>query len=324
VYTSLETVTLKSGEALEVGVVRAPDPHWAAQIKDLLGHKPGNFQWHIERSVVEALDDLETRFYLGTRAGQAVANVMTVESRGVGILGHVFTRPEHRRKGAITAVLQRQMEDFRSRGGQLLLLGTGFESPPYWIYHRFGFRSLTGETGFMRYVCDEDFEARWFTPAPVRIVEVAWQHWPLMNLLCAQRDGDWLRSLAFGHYGLHNFEGGFLNFKRALEEQADSQARLLEAENGAVVGYAVQQPDSRWGNHTFLLDCFVHPNFAAHTAPLLAALDPPAAKVQAYADSASSTKIAALEACGFTREALFSKQIRRGQEWLDVWVYARG
>lgn len=322
-YTSLETVTLKSGEELEVGVVRAPDPQWAEPIQDLLGHKPGNFRWHIERSGLEVLDGLETWFYLGILNGQAVANIMTVEARGVGILGHVFTRPEHRRKGAITAVMQRQMADFRRRGGQLLLLGTGFESPPYWIYHRFGFRSLTGDTGFMRYACDEDFEARWFAPAPARIVEVAWQHWPLMNLLCAQRDGDWLRSLAFGHYGLQNFEGGFLNFKRALEEQPDCQARLLEAANGAVVGYAVQQPDARWENHTFLLDCFVHPNFAAHTASLIAALDPPAAKVQAYADSASPAKIAALEACGFRREAVLSKQVRRGEDWLDVLVYAR-
>ncbi|HAA73566.1 TPA: hypothetical protein DCE37_00380 [Candidatus Latescibacteria bacterium] len=40
----------------------------------------------------------------------------------VGLFGHVFTKPEERRKGAANAL----MEDFRQRGGKALYLGTGY------------------------------------------------------------------------------------------------------------------------------------------------------------------------------------------------------
>src|SRR5207248_6496886 len=129
---------------------------------DLLVHKGSGFEVHMRMALRGETDRLETRYYLGMLEGVPVANVMTVESDGVGILGHVFTRPEHRRKGICQAIMGRLMEDFRQRNGRVLLLGTGFESAPYWIYHSFGFRSLKG--GFMRYDAPaaEGFDRNWF------------------------------------------------------------------------------------------------------------------------------------------------------------------
>jgi len=72
--------------------------------------------------------------------GIAVSNVMTVECAGAGILGHVFTREEHRRQGLCQAIFGVLQPHFRQRGGLRLTLDTGFDSPPYWIYHRHGFR----------------------------------------------------------------------------------------------------------------------------------------------------------------------------------------
>ena len=80
--------------------VTAPDAPHAEEIKQFLGHKPGNYKWHIERCVAEVLDALETRFYVGKLNGAVITNIMTVEYEGVGILGHVFTLPKQRRKGA--------------------------------------------------------------------------------------------------------------------------------------------------------------------------------------------------------------------------------
>ena len=141
-YKRFTTVQLKSGETMEIGVAVAPEPAMKEKMADLLRHKGGVWNWHVEKNMTERLDDLETRFHVGIIGGNPVSNVMTLEYKGVGILGHVFTRPEHRRKGACHAILTELMKDFRSRGGRLLHLGTGFDSPPYWIYHSFGFRGL--------------------------------------------------------------------------------------------------------------------------------------------------------------------------------------
>ena len=47
-------------------------------------------------------------------------------------------------------------------GYAILTLGTGFESPPYWIYHSFGFRSIDGTSGRMKWLATPDAETSWF------------------------------------------------------------------------------------------------------------------------------------------------------------------
>ena len=161
-YNKFGEVELKTGERMEVGVVTAPDTPHAEEMKQFLGHKPGNYKWHIERCVTEVLDALETRFYVGKLNGAVITNIMTVEYQGVGILGHVFTLPQQRRKGAAKGVMAYQMEDFRQRSGSALYLGTGYNSHPYYIYQSFGFESVFPESGFMKYHVNEDFEGTLF------------------------------------------------------------------------------------------------------------------------------------------------------------------
>lgn len=314
-YALLGTAVLKTGQEMEVGVIRGPDLEYADRIREFLGHKPDSFKRHIDLSLAGPLEELETRFYVGLFDRQIISQVMVVEYAGVGLLGHVFTRPEYRRKGACRAVMGQQMEDFRRRGGQFLLLGTAFESPPYWIYFSFGFRSVAAGSGCMRYVASEDFEARWFAPAPVQVVNVKWRHWPTLSLLFAQGAGHYLRNVALGLWGQRNFEGGFLSLLEALQQSPRSgppshQAKLLESKVGAVVGCATLCPDSQWPG-TYLLDVFVHPHFEAGIADLLAALEPGEAKVLAYAEASASAKNAALQGAGFRLEGRLNRQLLR-------------
>ena len=150
-YDKLGEVVLKTDERMEVGLITAPDAPHAEEVKQFLGHKGGNWEWHIQRCVTEVLDALETRFYVGKVDGRVITNIMTVEHEGVGILGHVFTLPQERRKGACKGVMGYQMEDFRERTGRALYLGTGYNSHPFYIYHSFGFESVFPESGFMKY-----------------------------------------------------------------------------------------------------------------------------------------------------------------------------
>lgn len=321
-YEKLGAQTLKSGEALEVGVVTAPDAAFAPRIEDVLHHKGPEWRAHIHAALHDETDRLETRFYLGLLGDLPVGNVMTVEQHGVGILGHVFTRPEHRRKGVCQAIMQRQMEHFRQRGGHVLVLGTGFESPPYWIYHAFGFRSLRG--GFMRYAVEPDyaFEERWFASGPAQVVAAEWRHWPLIALIAALPGREFLRSVAWKVYGIENLEGPYVAFMHRRQQGEPVDAVLLETETGAVAGCATVHPLPPWRG-VWLVDVFTHPNFADRTADLLNALPIPEGKQVAYVDTEAAEKAVALESCGFVREGTLRGLLRTDDAPRDVWVYGK-
>ncbi|KAI6650247.1 hypothetical protein LOD99_5926 [Oopsacas minuta] len=61
----------------------------------------------------------------------------------VGLLGHVFTLPDHRCKGLASQVSKLALEEFYTSGGLCLLLGVANESA-HRIYYRLGFRVVTG------------------------------------------------------------------------------------------------------------------------------------------------------------------------------------
>ena len=174
----------------------------------------------------------------------------------------------------------------------------------------------------MRYVSEEGFEAEHFASGVSGVAEVRWHDWPRVNALCGLPGPEVVRGVAWGIAGQASFEGGFLNFKRALEAGGGTQARLLVSERGAVVGFASVAPDGRWrGTHA--LDCFAHANHSADLGKLIAALPLPKGKVQAHADAGSTAKIAALREAGFEEEARLARQVTWRDQTLDVLVMSR-
>ena len=323
-YAKLGEAVLKTDERMEVGVITAPDERHAEEVKQFLGHKGGNWEWHIERCVIESLDALETRFYVGKVDGSIITNIMTVEHQGIGILGHVFTMPKQRRKGACKGVMAYQMEDFRQRNGRALYLGTGYNSHPYYIYHSFGFESVFLESGFMKYYVDEDFEEGYFAPVATQPKSVEWHDWPKVTALSGIVGSEALRSLIWNVYGPTNMEGGFLGFKHDLET-ADvyEDAKLLITSDGAIVGWATVSRDERWRPASAVLDLFFHPNFADDVPILLSSVAFPDVKVQCYVDSSAKKKAAILEDAGFTCEGQFKNQFTYSGQDYDVLVFAR-
>ena len=309
---------------MEIGVISAPDNEYADGIMDILHHKGEPWLSHVKSALNGEITNLETRFYVGRLDHQVITNIMTAEYNRAGVFGHVFTRPEHRRKRACTLVMQTLMEDFRRRGGGILLLGTGYESPAYWIYHSHGFRSLLEGSGHMRFSTEADFEATHFAPRDVRVVDVDWKHWPLMNVMMSVPCNEILRSVALNLYGIANFEGRFLSFMKGLAEDQQRRAKLLETTSGAVVGCVMLERDRRWTGGTYLLDIFLHPNFVSRYETLLNALKLPSGKIQCHVDSrAPREKVAALQQAGFEREALLKSQFAWGNGRLDVSIYSR-
>lgn len=321
-YCKLSDAKLKTGENLEIGVVIAPDIEHKDSIPKVLNHKGEPWLSHVNRSLTGEIKELETRFYIGKIDGNIVGNIMTVEYNRTGILGHVFTVPEQRRKHICSLIMEQQMKDFKSRGG-ILLLGTGYNSPPYWIYHSFGFRSIIEGSGFMRFSTEEDFESKHFRIGEVKSTDVQWKHWPLMNVLTSVYGIETLRSLTFGIYGISNFEGGFLHFMKRLENE-NIKAKLLESEFGAVVGCITLDNDHRWTHKTYIIDIFMHNNFINHYVDLLGSLELPEGKIMCYIDEKSpSEKIDALKQFGFEKEATIKNQFIWKNEWYNVSIYSR-
>jgi hypothetical protein len=319
--------TLKTGEVLTIESVLAPDSDREAQIKPFLGHKGPNYQAHINGAFADQCDQLETRFYIGVLNDEVVANVMICEYLGVGLLGHVRTREDQRRKGIATAVMALQMQDFRERGGHVLMLGTGYQKPPYYIYQGFGFRdSVPGRPSPMRYdnPASPGFVDAFYAPSSYRIEVGGWRHWPLASLLAMEPSPAYLRSIAMRAWGITLLEGMYSTYMAEYGHREDLRPRVLESETGAVVAFATSVPDERWRNSVHLLDLTAHPSVPmAELVRLVEALPHPDAKKQCYTDPRDEQKIAALEQSGFKRTAVLPEQFLQDDEWQDAWVYTR-
>jgi hypothetical protein len=324
-HVEIAAERLKSGETLSIEIVTAPDEERRPRIEPFLGHKPIHYRAHIEAAFAGACDELETRYYVGLIDGQMVGNIMTVETGGVGILGHVHTRSDQRLKGICSSIMRRQMEDFRQRGGKTLLLGTGYQSAAYKIYASYGFRDWDpGPRGHMRYdnPADPAFLSRYYAPAPAAPTHAAWRHWPLVALLGATASAAYLRSILLSVWGVGLLEGDYCDYLYRYGSKRDSAAAVLESTTGAVTAFATCVPDSRWRNALHLLDIISHPVAGpADLAALLRSLPLPSGKTQCYADPRDAAKIAALEATGFHRAAILPDQFREGDDWRDAWLY---
>jgi GNAT superfamily N-acetyltransferase len=169
-FADLGKVVLKNGEEVQAGVVAGPDTEWAERVEALLKHKGDPWNWQNARVLRDDVG-IDARFFLLHRDGQPFANIMTAERRGVGILGHVWTRPEDRKQGAASALMGLSLSDFRTRHGRALFLGTGFDSPAYHLYSKHGFTALEDRSGAMAYHSEskEQFDDSYFKKGPTSI-----------------------------------------------------------------------------------------------------------------------------------------------------------
>lgn len=306
-YESLGKVELKSGESVEAGVVIGPDDDWADRVGDLLSHKEGVWTWQNAECLRRDLG-IDVRFYLLHRDGTLLANMLTATQYGVGHFGHVYTRPEERRKGAAQALMALLMADFRRRQGQALFLGTGYDSAPYHIYHREGFRGLEPDTGSMEYYVGsgDTFRRQWFAPGPVEVRNGSWENWPTSAPLFTGDFPGTVRCAPLGLFGRASTEGAWLHL---LHDDRYQARVLVRPETGAVVGAAVAGDHPLWPD-TGLLDVYCHPDFWDWGTELLGALERPRRdRWLAVSDDGCCAKDAVLAAAGFTSTQRAARRI---------------
>ena len=334
-FQDLDPITLKSAEAVQAGVVHGPDLEWASRIEAFLSHKGPPWQWGNEQ-VLRTGTDLGVFFYLLHRKGDPFANIMTIEHRGVGLLGHVYTRPEDRRQGAATQLMALLMDDFRQRGGQALFLGTGYDSPAYHIYRAHGFASIEPESGQMVYYTTslEEFEAAFYAPGATAAEPAGWLHWPASTPLFAGAFPGVVRGAGLGLWGRRTTEGPFLPL---LQDQLERNASglppralaLVQQATRAVAGLAMWSDHPLWPD-ACLVDLYCHPDYWDRGGALLQALEIPARPTRvACCDAGLLPKAEALSAAGFRCGATLSQRIaadrsESGRVDVEVWEDHRG
>lgn len=323
----LETVTLKTGEEMLIEHVIAPDSVRKEQIRPFLQHKGSHWNGHIAAALEGECDELETHFYIGLIDDEMVGNIMTVESRGVGIFGHVNTLEAHRRKGICSHIMKHQMEDFRTRNGRVLLLGTGYQSAAYYIYASYEFKDWESDPGCMRYdnPVEPDFESRFFAHAPTKVAPAEWRQWALVALLAHIPFPDVrLRSVLMNVWGVALLEGQYCKFMAETIKDPGVSAYTLESETDAVVAFATCVPDSRWRREVNLLDIFYHPNYTRlDLLRLLEAIPFHDKPTHCYTDPRDREKIAALEQIGFRRAAVIPRLFTQNSVYRDGWLFLR-
>ncbi len=316
-YFDLGQVELKNGERVQVAAVLAPDDKWSGRLQHLLGHK-GEAWRHQIRELLrpEAQGQgVETFFYILHREGAAFSNIMTVEKSGVGVLGHVFTQPEERQKGAASHLMGAALKHFRQRGGRALYLSTGFNSSAFRIYASHGFESVEPGSGVMSFttVPKARFEEEYFAPGEASIVPLSWAGWATASALFTGSFEGVVRNVQFKLLGRKLTEDPLLQAvedeHQRLEAGESPQTLALQKPDGAVVGLA------SWGWHPLwpsacLIDVYCHPNFWNRAPQLLQELKIPASqRLIAYDDLPKSPKARSLQEAGFERVATLPQWI---------------
>lgn len=81
------------------------------------------------------------RFHLVEREGRAVAYGAAIACpRGTGMIEHLFTLPEFRRRGIASGLVARLAAELAGKGCDLIFLGAFADDAPKHLYRRLGFR----------------------------------------------------------------------------------------------------------------------------------------------------------------------------------------
>ena len=308
------TLELKNGEAVSYAAVRGPDDEWSGPLREFLGHKGGLWHWQIEQSLTRPLG-CDTSYYILHRDGVPLSGVMLAESRGIAILGHVYTREADRRKGACSLIFERMMHDFRGRGGRAMTLSTGYDSAPFHLHEKFGFEGLEPNNGHMWYAETglQNFNDAFFADGEARVESLDWSNWPLTTVLYTCDAPAVIRAAPFGIIGRVSPEGPFLSVLHANgHAHAGHVSVLMKKDPVAAVGAAAWGHDRQWPGQ-LVLDVFCHAAFWSRGPELLAALElPPGHRHVAYADSRAAEKRETLQEAGFEHAATLPEWVSSG------------
>lgn len=269
--------------------LRPPVKDWIRPLLSLYSY------WDESRRFAAWTEDL--RYRLDGKGGHDLFHVMMDKSNPVaaldvsgsrsdvrvGCIHRLFTHPDYRHQGLPRELLKHAFEQFRSSGGQFLMLNSGWDTSVYHLYQEFGFREirrdpwsdgvLMGRTISGQPI--DEWTENYFQPEePLKTTPLTPGHWASLMLLCNQHLPYLVRHYALSIFGDWAVDGRLLNLFETLET-GKGMAVGLQTVSGALVGFATLMPFldpwpvASYQQHIRLVDVWVHPNFVSHTLHLL-------------------------------------------------------
>lgn len=238
--------------AAGVAVLVNPGRRRGAVLHPLLGHKGAPWLAHITDGFVRAdegrREGLDTRFFVAMADGLPVANVTLWDNGTAGIVGHVYTAPDHRGRGLAGRLFEALLADAQRRGVGFLALNVDPDSFQQRFYARCGFVVVEGVAGAMTWGSHTDIAAT----GPVVASPFRWADWPELNALSLAPDSPGWRGLGLERRG--SIEFAFLDWAfaaRALKEPEGAIIVLRQA--GRVVGWvSLMRRDEQTGEKGWL------------------------------------------------------------------------
>jgi len=127
---------------LPVDIILRVAPACDERLLTLLRHKGSPWVEDIQRRLAGEMPGSRDYFFMACRGDDAHDwyTVAATDPR-LGLVGHVYTRSEHRRRGLAARLMQSVMDQFRAAGGQVTQLFTD-RPEAVALYERFGFRQV--------------------------------------------------------------------------------------------------------------------------------------------------------------------------------------
>ncbi len=144
----LGEVSLVSGDKMTVMLVTPPEWEYAEKVGRFLDHKSDTSGRGIRQRLRGDYSTYCTdKYFIGEIDGHIAGQLWYGYSEsGIGNFGHVYTAPEHRKKGVTNALLPFFLESFNAAPVKAVMCGTG--TP--WvaeIYIKFGFQRVYSDPG---------------------------------------------------------------------------------------------------------------------------------------------------------------------------------
>jgi len=330
---------LRGGEAMTIRVIEPPAGEYAERLGHFLEHKgEGTLRDLRQRLRGDYVADCLDRFVIGEIGGRIASQMWYTLPRDrmdLGVFGHVYTEPEHRGKGAASALMVALMDDLNAGPWQALFCGVGDPSAQR-IYARHGFapilpeRAPVGPQVCIRPGVAADFaKLQEIVFAPGRPTHTRPAHMgdrARVDKLLHQADA--VRAMARRWHRVH-LAARYPDFVPAWQALEDGRGALmvLETDRGHVVGYAFAlAAGSACEAGTKALDFLVHPSYLDRASGLIAAAADHAAalgatSVRCWLAASDEAKVAAVEAAGGTREHTFAEYCMVGGKAADLLVY---
>ena len=317
----LGTAKLRTGETLVMKLVTAPAAEYAEKLVHFLEHKAGDSR----RSIVQRLrGDYAAfccdKYFIGEIDGRIAGQIWygyATTGTGIANFGHVYTEPDHRKKGITEELMKVFLDDFSKSPVRAALCGTG--TP--WvasIYFKYGFQAVReNATSGMLILLNKDcggnfneFEAEYFRPGQEIVT--------LPGTMEHRHDVDEMLKGALDIRGMQakrlSVSTAINSYQSAYFMAEDGQGVLsvAKATGGSVVGWSFcLNPASRWEGDAKVFDFEIHPNYVNMTERFVRESlglfkDKGVTRAYAYQPAVEKSKIAVLGKAGFQEAARLS------------------